>query len=239
MTEQTYYLRFSTAADEQALLDFHHANPSPYISVRKEEALRDTLSNGLTIFLEKEDGTIVGASSIYPHRYPNDKARIQFNELGTTRLTVEGYRGLFNIMVGTKVMKAQIYNTPAEGFVFNTFSKGFQSKVEKDGYVRIEDPAKLAACKAALDNTTVTPSDKPLVWYSFSVANAPRLVRENVLPALDNPISNGKASLRVDFSRIAQAKAFEDGLRDIAAIADNDPQAAQKVAQRCMAVVSR
>lgn len=217
MTEpKKYFVRFSNIDDHDKLMEFYAANPHKNVCDRNEEMMRNLADNGSITIIEAEDGTIVGASISYPLMGENDPNSQKWLEIGTTRIVMNGYPGLFDVMIAMQTLRAYLVEPPEERFVCQMESPavrkmaarlGFRPYMPSDELVRVSDAT-----------LTVDESAGNEGWFSAGPEALPVLAKR-MLEAIDQPhIAHLKTGeqIKLDFSKSKFFKVFEDEFRNLA-----------------------
>ena len=211
-----YYVRFSNAEDYDKLMAFYQANPHKNVCDRHETLMRELADNGSITIIEGEDGKIVGSSISYPLMGENDKNSQKWLEIGTTRIVLNGYPGLFDVMIAMQTLRAYLVEPPDERFVCQMESPavrkmadnlGFRPFVPSDELVRVSDATVSATESSGKEN-----------WYSAGPEALP-VVARRMIEAIDKPyIQHLKKDekIKLDFSKSKFFRMFEEEFRDLA-----------------------
>jgi len=222
MTEaKKLFIRFSELKDYDRVMEFYAANPHKNVADRHEDLIRSLADNGSIILIEDAaTGAIVGASISYPLFVQAGGVEQQkWLELGTTRMSLNGYPGLFDVMLGMQVLRAYLIEPPEACFVGQMGSDAVRKMAYKLGF-RPYAPSKelVAVSDKTLDieDGASYGSDN---WYSGGPEILPVLAKY-IREVLEKPyLQNAKTGemVELDFSKSSFFGMFKD---DIIALAD-------------------
>jgi hypothetical protein len=217
------FIRFSNVDDHEKIMDFYRANPHDNVSDRHEELMKKMADHGSVILIETEKGDIVGASISYPLPSEKDPNKQQWLEIGTTRIVLNGYPGMFDVMIAMQTLRAYLVEPPDDKFVCQmesplvrkmAYKLGFRPLQPSDELVRVSDKTVDATETCGYDN-----------WYSAGPEALPvlaKLMRDVIdKPYIENPKTGDKITL--DLSKSVFFKLFEPEIRDLAARDLGDP----------------
>jgi hypothetical protein len=231
-----FFIHFSSIDDLPRIMEFYRENPHQNVCDRNDDLMRKLADEGSVIFVEDEKGKIYGASISYPLlREAGDTTVREWVELGTTRMVVNGYPGLFDMMIAMQTLRAYLVEPPEDRFVCQMESAavrkmaarlGFTPYTPTDEVVRISDQTISAQYDSGKEN-----------WYSAGAEALP-VMAALMCAALDKPhLTHQKTGERVvvDFSKSRFFHAFENEIRALAArdipnITD-DPLQSKRVAE--------
>jgi hypothetical protein len=172
---------------------------------------------------EDDEGKIVAASITYPHRItgPDGVERTKWQEVGSTRITLNGYAGLFDTLVSMQVVRAFLVEPPEDRFVAQMHTVPVQKMAAKLGWRVFEAKDELIDLKFG----TLDPCDLQLAsrenWYAGGVEMLPVMAAKmkDVLgkPFLEHAKTGEKIEL--DFSKSNFFTMFGECIR---ALADED-----------------
>lgn len=222
-----YFIRFSNVSDHAKIMEFYAENPHDNVCERHSDLIKNLADNGSVILIEDAaTGKFVGASISYPLFVPKeDIEQEKWLEIGTTRIVLNGYPGLFDVMIGMQVMRAFLVEPPDERFVCQMESPLVRKMADKLGF-RPYTPSK----------ELVDISDKTLDiqdgtsygydnWYSGGPECLPvlaKLMRDAMdKPVLEHPKTHEKIEL--DFSKSKFFAMFKDDIRALANKSYGDP----------------
>jgi len=241
MTEpKKYYIRFSTANDYDKIMEFYDDNAHKSVRKRQQDLMKQLAEDGAIVLIEDDKGAIVAASITYPHKVTdkNGIERVQWQEIGTTRIVLNGFPGLFDAMVTMQLLRAFLVEPPEGVFVAQMHTAPVQGMADKLGWRRLADmPDGLMDAKIK----TVDPADVPNLstgnWFIGGVEALPVMAKwmEN---ALKNPVFTNKKTgekIELDFSKSTFFNMFKDEIKNLATrdFGDVDkPDLKQNVQQR-------
>lgn len=216
-----YFVRFSTAADHQKIMDFYELNAHKNVRKRQSDLVQKLADTGAVILIEDAQGKIVASSITYPHKVtdPDGVERVKWQEIGSTRIVLNGYPGFFDIMVSLQTLRAFLVEPPEDCFVAQMHTTAVQKMAERHGWRRFSSaPQKLMDAK----RTTVDLSDT----FALSVQNWYAATRES-LPytakllcnAIDQPcLTHTKTGnkIQIDFSKSNFLSLFGTDIRELA-----------------------
>lgn len=241
VTEQPrkFYVRFSNIEDHEKIMEFYTKNPHKNVAGRHEDLMRDLADKGsITLIEDAKTGEIVGASISYPMNGLNGTVEIEkWLEVGTTRMSLNGYPGLFDVMITMQVLRAFLVEPPEDRFVCQMESPMVQKMAMRLGW-RPYTPSK----------ELVDVSDKTLDlepgdtygydnWYSAGAEALP-VMAKLMKDTIDKPcLEHAKTGARIelDFSKSKFFKLFEDEIRHLAGRdfgPVDEPDYTQSVAKR-------
>ncbi len=216
---QKYFVRFSNAEDFDKLMAFYKANPHKNVCDRNESLMRELVENGSVTMIESaKTGEVVAASISYPLQGENTTAQ-KWLEIGTTRSVLNGYPGLFDIMIAMQVMRAFMVEPPEERFVCQMESPavrkmahnlGFRPYVPSDELVRVSDDTVNATESAGHEN-----------WYSAGPEALP-VVAQRMMAVINNPgVAHLKTGEKIEFD-FSKSKFFQLFKEEFAELAKRD-----------------
>lgn len=220
-----YFVRFSNSDDFDKLMEFYKENPHKNVCDRNEQLMRDVVENGSVTLIEREsDGKIVGASISYALGGEADPEHQKWLEIGTTRMVLNGYPGLFDVLIGMQTLRAFLVEPPSERFVCQMESPAVRKMAHRlafrpydpsDELVRVSDVTVGAEESSGKDN-----------WYSAGPEALPT-VAKRLLEAIDKPyiehLKTGE-KIKLDFSKSKFFRVFEEEFRDLAKRDFGDPE---------------
>lgn len=213
-----YYVRFSNIDDHENIMQFYRENPHDNVCDRHEDLMRSLADNGSITLIESEAGVIMGASISYPLMSGADGVSTQkWLEIGTTRMVMNGYPGLFDVMIAMQTLRAYLVEPPDDRFVCKMESPavrkmahrlGFRPYTPSDELVKSsDDTVSPEAGTAGYDN-----------WYSAGPEALP-VVAQRMLDAIDKPFIEHLKSgekIKLDFSKSKFFRVFEDEFKSLA-----------------------
>lgn len=219
MTDQPkkYYVRFSNIEDHDNIMEFYRNNPHKNVSDRNEELMRRLADHGAVTLIEDEQGKIVGSSISYPMIVSKDGVeRQKWLEIGTTRMVLNGYPGLFDVMIAMQSLRAYLVEPPEDKFVCQMESPFVQKMAFKLGWRPLDPSDELV--KVSDDTLGSDESCGYENWYAAGPEALPvmaKLMRDTLdKPHLENPKTGEKITLDLGKSKFFSL--FEDEIRNLA-----------------------
>jgi len=239
-TPKKLFIRFSNANDFDNIMEFYELNAHKNVRKRQSDLMKQLAEDGAVVLIEDEQGKIVAASMTYPHKTP-DKAgveRVQWQEIGTTRIVLNGYPGLFDAMITMQTLRAFLVEPPDSTFVAQMHTAPVQGMAEALGWRPMPVmPDGLMDAKIR----SVDPGDVPNLsannWYLCGMEALPTMAARMV-KSIDDPILENKKTgekIELDYSRSTFFKLFGPEIRVLANKTYGDvekPDTAQSVRQR-------
>ena len=223
-TPKKLFVRFSNIDDHDKIMDFYRANPHSNVSDRHEDLMKTMADNGSIILLETQKGEIVGASISYPLMGEADPSKQKWLEIGTTRITLNGYPGMFDVMIAMQTLRAYLVEPPDDRFVCQMESPLVRKMAHKLGFRPLAPSDELVRVSDATVEAEETCGDEN--WYSAGPEALPVLAKL-MRDALDKPylehVKTGD-KITLDFSRSVFFKLFEPEIRDLADRNLGDPE---------------
>lgn len=178
-----YFARYSNADDFDRLMAFYKANPHKNVCDRNESLMRELVDNGsVTMIQSAETGEVMAASISYPLK-GEDGISQKWLEIGTTRSVLNGYPGLFDIMIAMQVMRAYLVEPPQERFVCQMESAAVRKMADHLGFRPYTPSDELVRVSDATVNATETSGFEN--WYSAGPEALP-IVAKRLIEAFDN-----------------------------------------------------
>lgn len=235
-----YFIRFSNKNDFDNIVDFYELNAHKNVRKRQHDLMKQLAEDGAVVLIEDEKGKIVAASITYPHKVTdkNGVEHVQWQEIGTTRIVLNGYPGLFDAMVTMQTLRAFLVEPPEGTFVAQMHTAPVQGMAGKLGWRRMEEmPEGLMESKIK----SVDPADAPHLstnnWFLCGVEALP-VMASKMVKAIDNRILENKKTgekIELDYSKSSFFRLFGDEIRELAKKDYGDvekPDAKQNVRQR-------
>lgn len=235
---EKYYVRFSKTSDFTKISEFYDLNAHKNVLKREVDLMKKMTEEGNVVLVEDEHGKIVAASITYPHRAKDEHGveHIQWHEVGTTRIALNGYQGIFDAMIAMQTLRGFLVEPPDNMFVAQMETTPVQNLAKKLGWREIPGGASaemLEAKSHTVTNGHATSND----WYCFGMEAMPVAAKwlEN---ALENPVfahKKGGADIELDFSRSTFVQMFKDEIKNLSKrdFGDvNKPDAKQSMHQR-------
>jgi len=218
------YVRFSQPEDAANILAYQQFSAHKSVRKREEKLIRQMAEDGAIVLIEDETGNLVASSCMFPYK-KKDAAGVEYvawQEIGTTRITLNGFPGMFDAMVSMQVLRTFLVEPPAERFVAQMHTVPVQKMAEKLGWRRYTAGDDLIEAKFK----TVDASDLPAAsrdnWFSAGVEVLPVMakwmVRAVENPMLVNPRTNEQVELsfeRSSFFCMFQAEIKDLSTRDL------------------------
>ena len=210
-----YFVRYSSSDDFDRLMDFYRANPHKNVDERNESLMRELVENGsVTLIQSEETGEVVAASISYPLN--GDDGSQKWLEIGTTRSILNGYPGLFDVMIGMQVMRALLVEPPNERFVCQMESPAVRKMADNLGfrpYVPSEELVRSSDTTLNADETCGFEK-----WYSAGPEALP-VVAQRMMEAIDKKylthLKSGQ-NIELDFSKSKFFAMFKDEIKQLA-----------------------
>ncbi|MBI1214257.1 MAG: hypothetical protein GC185_00395 [Alphaproteobacteria bacterium] len=223
MSEQPkkYYVRFSKKEDEDRILDFYSLNAHHNVRKRESELVKKMADDGAVVLIEDDEGTIVAASITYGHKVKDKDGveHVKWQEIGSTRIVLNGYPGLFDAMVTMQTLRAFLVEPPEDRFVAQMHTAPVQGMAGKLGWRPFEAPDELIEAKLG----TVDPNDLKEAsrehFYHCGVEALP-MMAARMMKALNDPVLENKKTgekIELDFSKSNFFTLFKDEIRKLAA----------------------
>ncbi|MCE9507165.1 MAG: hypothetical protein K8R48_02465 [Alphaproteobacteria bacterium] len=222
-----YYIRFSKVEDHDKIMEFFAANPHKNVADRHSDLIKTLADNGSVILIEDaQTGTFVGVSISYPLFAKNGAVEQEkWLEIGTTRIVLNGYPGLFDAMVALQVMRAYLVEPPEDRFVCQMESPLVRKMADKLGfrpYTPSQELVDISDKTLDIDAGSSYGFDN---WYSAGPEALPVLAKY-LKEVLDKPclehLKTGE-KIELDFSKSNLFKVFEDEIRSLAGRNLGDP----------------
>jgi hypothetical protein len=222
-----YYIRFSKVEDHDKIMKFFAANPHENVADRHSDLIKTLADNGSVILIEDaQTGEFVGVSISYPLPVKNGTIEQEkWLEIGTTRMVLNGYPGLFDAMVAMQVLRAYLVEPPEDRFVCQMESPMVRKMADKLGFRPYTPSQELVDISDKTLDIAAGSSYGFDNWYSAGPEALPVLAKymKDVLDkcCLENPKTGEK--IQLDFSKSKFFKLFEDEIRDLASRSFGDP----------------
>ncbi|MBI3441032.1 MAG: hypothetical protein HY052_04400 [Proteobacteria bacterium] len=228
MTEpKKYTLRFSTVEDHAKLMAFYAENPHDNVCERHSDLIKEMADKGSVVLVEEAaTGKIVGASISYPIYVEQEGIeREKWMELGTTRMVLNGYPGLFDMMLGLQILRAYLVEPPEDRFVAQMESPMVRKMAQKLGWRPYTPSKELVEISDKTLDIAVGETYGYDNWYSGGEEMLP-VVAKLLCAAIDKPcLENPKTGdkIELDISQSSFFKIFEDDIRALATKNLGDP----------------
>jgi len=234
-----YYIRFSNANDYDKIMEFYNDNAHKNVRKRQQDLMKQLAEDGAIVLIEDDKGAIVASSITYPHKVTdkNGIEHVQWQEIGTTRIVLNGFPGLFDAMVTMQTLRAFLVEPPEGFFVAQMHTAPLQGMANKLGWRRLDDmPDGLMDAKIK----SVDPADVPKLstvnWFVGGIEALPVMAKW-MESALKNPVLTNKKTgeqIELDFSKSTFFNMFKDEIKNLASRAFGDvdkPDQKQNVQQ--------
>jgi hypothetical protein len=222
-----YNVRFSNYEDHAKIMKFYEENPHDNVCDRHSNLIETLADKGSIILIEDADtGQIVGASISYPLIIEQGGFEQQkWMELGTTRMVLNGYPGLFDVMLGMQVLRAYLVEPPEDRFVGQMESNAVRKMAHKLGfrpYTPSKELVEVSDKTLDIDEGSSYGFDN---WYSGGEEMLPVLAKMmcNVLDKSYLEHAKTGEKIELDFSHSVFFKMFEKDIRDLATKNFGDP----------------
>jgi hypothetical protein len=225
-----YYIRFSNLEDHEKIMEFFAENPHENVCERHSDIVKNLADNGSVILVEDAaTGKIVGASISYPLFVKNGNVEQQkWLEVGTTRMVLNGYPGLFDVMVGMQVLRAYLVEPPDGHFVCQMTSPMVQKMAHKLGFRPFKPSQELVETSDKTLDIQTGDSYGYENWYSGGPEMLPVLAKF-MQEAIDKPVlKNPKTGeeIQLDLSKSKFFNLFKEEISDLAKRNFGDPDKA-------------
>lgn len=211
-----YFVRFSNENDVDRVKAFYRANPHKDVCARNNDLIEERICSGAVSLIETETGEVVAASISYPLTGEDGAPGHKWLEIGTTRIALNGYPGLFDVMIAMQIMRAYLVEPPEERFVCQmesaavrkkAWDMGFRPYTPSEELVRVSDKTVGAEESSGADN-----------WYSAGPEALP-VVAQRLMSSADKGIlqhyKDGSV-IGIDFSRSRFFSMFREELSETA-----------------------
>jgi hypothetical protein len=215
-----YFVRFSQKEDHDKVLEFYNLNAHHNVRKRETELVKKMADEGAVVLIEDEKGAIVAASITYGHKVKDKDGveHVKWQEIGSTRIVLNGFPGLFDAMITMQTLRAFLVEPPEDRFVAQMHTAPVQGMAGKLGWRPFDAPEELIAAKLG----TVDPKDLKEAsrehFYHSGVEALP-VMAARMMTALDNPVLENKKTgekIELDFSKSTFFKLFEPEIRKLA-----------------------
>lgn len=222
-----YFVRFSKEDDHARVMEFYKKNPHPNVCARHSDLIKELAENGSIVLIESEDQKeIVGLSISYLINAEQGGIQIQkWLEIGSTRIVINGYPGLFNAMIAMQTMRAYLVEPPQERYVCQMEGAAVRQMAHNLGFRPFEPSQELVE----LSDKTLEIEDGKTYgfdnWYSAGPEMLP-VMAGKFRELMDNPVLTNKKTgeqIELDFSRSNFFRMFKDDIRALADKNYGDP----------------
>lgn len=211
-----YFVRYSSSDDFDRLMAFYKANPHKNVDERNESLMRKLVENGsVTLIQSAETGEVVAASISYP--LDGDDGSQKWLEIGTTRSILNGYPGLFDVMIGMQVMRAFLVEPPGDRFVCQMESQAVRNMADNLGFRPFVPSEELVRSSDTTLNADETCGFEK--WYSAGPEALP-VVAQRMMEAINKPflthVKPDRPGIELDFSKSKFFAIFKDEIQALA-----------------------
>lgn len=228
-TERTkLYVRFSNLDDYDKLMEFYEKHAHKNVTDRSNNLMRELSDKGSIVIIEDAlKGDIIGASVSYPCYGEGKNGEEQkWLEVGTTRIVLNGYPGLFDAMIAMQSLRAYLVEPPTELFVCKIRTQAVKGMAAKLGWRAFEAPEELTRFQdRTFDDGIVGGSED---WMCAGMEAFP-VMAQYFCDVLDKGgvlkhVKTGQ-EIELDFSKSKFFNIFEAEIRDLAKQSYGDPDA--------------
>lgn len=213
-----YFVRLSKEDDFQKISEFYQRNTTDKLMKREADLIKQMASDGAIVMIEDTAGKVVAASISYAHTAPdaNGVPQVNWQEVGTTQIELNGYPGLFDAMITMQVMRTFLVEPPEKFFVAMMEEGHVQKMAERLGWRRLEGGPE----KALLDSQHKGAPSEPVSahdWFMLGMEGMPAMAGR-MIKVMDNPILENKKTgekIELDFSKSSFFKMFEKEIRNL------------------------
>ena len=208
-----YFVRASTGADLKNIQDFYHDHEHKNVLARDPQLVRTLVENGNVCLIEDVAGVIVGASISYPLKTDPASLGHDFMEVGSTRITLNGYPGVFDALIGFQILRACFVDPPEQRVLCKVDAPPVQAIIQTFGYRSYSPTPAVLAAKSVM----IGKQAQDINWFSLGVEALPVAAR-NIVKCMDQPITSikGTEPVQIDFSRSKFVQIFEKDMRILA-----------------------
>ena len=214
-----YYIRFSQAEDLDRLVEFYTDNSHKNVRQREIDAMKPLIEDGFVAFIEDENGEVVGSSISYPHKVKeNGVEKVKWLEIGTARITLNGYISLFDVMTVSQVLRAYLVEPPEDRFVARMDMPQVRALAERLGWRSFEPPEELLdISNSTVDQNKEAGKDRSDGWYQSGVEGLP-VMAKFLIDALESPILTNKKTgdqVEISIERSKVLKIFKENIKNL------------------------
>jgi hypothetical protein len=173
------------------------------------------------VIIEDEKGTIVAASITYPHKEKDSSGveHVKWQEVGTTRIALNGYPGLFDAMITMQVLRAFLVEPPEDRFVAQMFTDPVQKMAGKLGWRRLDEQAVSPHLVGSKEKMVPPGTSVGTVnWFHMGTEALP-VMAAWMVKTLENPVLENRKTgekIQLDFSKSTFFNMFEEEIRHLA-----------------------
>ncbi len=227
-----FNIRFAKVEDHAALMQFYAENPHENVCDRHSDLVKDLADKGSVILVEeKSTGDIVGVSISYPLFVKQGEIEQEkWLEIGTTRMVLNGYAGLFDVMIGLQVLRAYLVEPPDGPFVCQMTSPMVQAMAKKLGFHAITPSDELVATSDKTLDIGTGDTYGYDNWYAAGPEMLP-VMAKHLVEALEKPyLEHYKTGekIEIDVSQSSFYTTFKDEIQKLSGRNLGDPQLADE-----------
>lgn len=242
---ETFYVRFSDENDIDKVFDYYNLNEHQSIKPRDRKILEDLISSGAVTIVESETGEIIASTVSYPGIIKeNDKDHTCWQEVGSIRITKNGYKGLFGAMAGAQIFRAITVDEPRDYFVGRMLNRPVQMLAEDLGWrpLPLEDVSdEMATALSGSVGRQGTDGMRPKDNWYYCGRDGVFVMLERLNGVLHDPIlkhhkfaENGK-QIKISYERSPLIMAYKPHLKNLIDMGrkqtEQDPALEQSVAR--------
>lgn len=215
-----YFVRFSQPEDEKKIFEFYDLNAHQNVRKREANMLRERINDGAVVLIEDEKGKIIASSITYPHKVKDSDGveHVKWQEVGSTRIVLNGYPGLFDAMVTMQVLRSFLVEPPEDRFVARMHTAPVQGMAHKLGWRSYKASQQLIeAQKKSVDINDPSAAPPDANWFQAGMEALP-VMASWMVKAMDNPVLENKKTgekIELDFSKSAFFNVFEAEIRNL------------------------
>lgn len=208
-----YFIRASNGADLNNIQDYYRDHEHKNVLARDAQLVKTLVENGNVCLIEDAAGTIVGASISYPLQTDPASNGHDFIEIGSTRITLNGYPGVFDALIGFQILRTCFIDPPEQRMLCKVDAPPVQGIIQTFGFRPYAPSAEVLAAKSAM----LGKQAQDINWFSLGVEALPTAAK-NIVKCMDQPIAAAKGgdAIEIDFSRSKFVQIFEKDMRILA-----------------------
>lgn len=217
---QTFYVRYSTKNDFDSIVAYYNDNKHKDIDFRDLDILQKLVKKGQATIIEDQDNNIVACSVTYPCHSTNTTSSPEWQEVGSTRIKLNGYQGIFACLVIAQVFKSLIENPPKEFFVAHMVNPPVQDITRKFGWSEIEnDYSQIVQASRKTLAKEDWNKDRSTDWFYCGEKGLNMMVKV-FLSTIANPIlkhykyEENQKQIRISYDRCPLLKKLAPKLRE-------------------------
>lgn len=219
---KTYYLRFSTAADADAIEGYYKDNPHPDVAIRPSELYRERASKGAALLITDTDGPITkdnihGCSITYPVTEDTPKGpRHAWTEMGSTRITLNGF-GIYPYFISSHMVHSFLFEPPEDRIIADVTDRNTGVKKLLNGLLKWQPYTPPKALKDKVEGTFVD-ERPPFSYFQCGPEQMPHMARF-VSRIMKNPVLKNKRTgeeIVIDTSKLHLNKSLRHVVEKLA-----------------------